>query len=50
MKRLFLKACAIIAGILVLTSLYKLAFMVGADMLIRYDFKGLENMFVDTFL
>ena len=45
MKHRFRKACAVIAGIIVLTCLYKLVFIAGADMVIRYDFTGLENMF-----
>ena len=36
---------AAIAGVLILTCLYKLIFIAGADMVIRYDFTGIENMF-----
>ncbi len=45
MKHRFLKVCAIIAGMIVLTCLYKLVFVAGADMVIRYDFTGLDNLF-----
>ena len=45
MKRRWWKVSAVIAGIILLTCLYKLIILAGASMVIRYDFTGLENMF-----
>ena len=45
MKRRWWKVPAVIAGIIVLTCLYKLIFIARADMVIRCDFTGLENLF-----
>ena len=50
MKRRSAKICAVIAGMLILTCLYKLVFIAGADMVIRYGFTGLENMFHPRYL
>ena len=45
MKHRLWKVPAVIAGIIVLICLYKLIFISAADMVIRYDFTGLDNMF-----
>lgn len=45
MKRRSWKISVIIGGIIVLTCLYKLIFIALADMVIRYDFTGIDNMF-----
>ena len=45
MKHRFWKITACIAGILILICLYKLIFIAGAEMVIRFGFTGLDNMF-----